>query len=238
MKSHYFLAAAALVALCPVSAPAAAESDDDTPIVILSDEDGRGMHIGLQDDARDAFEPASWSGEQIADEFKRLCLDTAFAPDAFAAAGARSPWSLEPSTVSLEEAGKVPAWDQPVLESGSARASLWLGDDSGLKKRPMLIRTRGVNIGSGYGVYKARGKQCNLDLKLSGFQAEAFVARMNANLGAQPVKAVVKESFADGHWVLPGTGGESVRVSFDAVDMKKSAALLHVVAQTVVPKAK
>lgn len=106
MKSQLFLAAAALVALCPV--PAAAKSGDDFPIVILSDEDGRGMHIGLQDDARDAFAPASLTGEQIADEFKRLCLDTGFAPDAFAAAAAASPWSLEPGTVAMEAAGKTP----------------------------------------------------------------------------------------------------------------------------------
>jgi hypothetical protein len=240
MKSHAFLAASALAAmLCPASAPAVASPVlNDAPIVILSDEDGRGINIGLQEDAREAFEPASLSGEQIADEFKRLCLDTAFAPDAFAAAGAQSPWSLEAEIISLPAAGKTPAWDQPVLQSGSARASLWLGDDSGLKKRPLMIRTRGVNLASGYGPYKAQGKQCNFDLKLSSFAADRFVVRMNEHLGAQPAKLVSKESFADGHWLIPGTGGESIRVSFDAVDMKKSAALLHIVAQTVVAKAK
>jgi hypothetical protein len=240
MKSHAFLAVPALVALlCPASAPAIAAFDDGgASIVILSDGDGREMNVGLQEDAREAFEPASLSGEQIADEFKRLCLDTAFAPDAFAAAGAQSPLSLEAGTIALPAAGKTAAWDQPVLQSDSARVSLWLGDDSGLKKRPLMIRTRGVTLASGYGPYKAQGKQCNFDLKLSSFAADNFVARMNEHLGAQPAKLVSKESFADGHWLIPGTGGESIRVSFDAVDMKKSAALLHIVAQTVAAKAK
>jgi hypothetical protein len=228
------------VLLCSVPVPAvAATMFTGAPIVILSDEDGRGINIGLQQDAREAFEPAAYSGEQIADEFKRLCLDTAFAPDAFAAAGAQSPWQLASGTIALPAAGKIPAWDQPVLQSGSVRASLWLGDDSGLRKRPILIRTRGALVTSGYGPFKAEGKQCNLDLKLSGFStADAFVARMNANLGVQPVKLVSKGSFADGHWLVPGAGGERVRVSFDAVDLKKSSQLLHVVAQVVPEKAK
>ena len=44
------------------------------------------MNIDQQEDAREAFESVDYSGEEIADEFKRLCLDTAFSPDAFAAA--------------------------------------------------------------------------------------------------------------------------------------------------------
>src|SRR5688572_15415194 len=113
MKSHAFLAASALaVLLCPVSAPAiAAFVDGGASIAILSDEDGRGINIGHQEDAREAFEPTSLGGDRIADEFKRLCLDTAFAPDAFAAAGAQSPLSLEAGTIALPAAGKTPAWD-------------------------------------------------------------------------------------------------------------------------------
>ncbi|HEX9965011.1 MAG TPA: hypothetical protein VGB04_08505 [Allosphingosinicella sp.] len=227
-----------LVALLFAAAAPAAAADIHAPIVILSDEDGRGINIGLQEDAREAFEPAAYSGAQIADEFKRLCLDTAFAPEAFAAAGAQSPWRLAPGTIALKPAGKIPGWEQPVLQSGSARVSLWLGDDGALRKRPLMIRSRGALVMSGYGPYKARGKQCNLDLKLSGFTADAFVARMNENLGAQPAKLVSKGSFADGHWLLSAAAGGTIRVTFDAVDLKKSEQLLHVVAQTVTEPAK
>jgi hypothetical protein len=230
------LAAIAALFVPPAFAGAATVSGD-APIVILSDEDGRGINIGLQEDAREAFEPAAYSGEQIADEFKRLCLDTAFSPEAFAAAGAQSPWHLDSGTIALPAAGKVGAWEQPVLRSGSVRASLWLGDESGFRKRPILIRTRGALVSGPYGPFKASGKQCNLDLKLSGLSTvDGFVARMNANLAMEPAKLVSKAGFADGHWLLARPGSETVRVSFDAVDLKKEAQLVHVVAQSVPEK--
>jgi len=218
-----------LAAIAGASIAAAAPADG--PIVILSDEDGRGINVGAQQDARKDFAPGNYAATDLADAFKKLCIDTAFDPSALAAASALD---LAPGQISLEAEGKIPAFEQNVLQSASARVSIWTGDDAGLKKRPILIRDRGALVTSGYGPFKALGKQCNLDAKLSGLSSvDAFVARMSANLGAQPTKLTAKTSYADGYWTLPG----DVRVSFAAVDLNKSAQLLHVTAQAIPAKA-
>jgi hypothetical protein len=227
----------ALLLLASVGGATAAAPPAEGPIVILSDEDGRDMNVGAQADIRERFEAAAYAGADIADEFKRLCLDTAFSPDALAAAGAKSAWGLTAGSIVLPAGGKLPAFEQPVLQSPSVRVSMWLGTDAGLAKRPILIRDRGAMVTSGYGTYKAPGRQCNFDAKLSSLASvDAFVARMNANLGVQPAKLVSKPSFADGSWLLTGAGGETRRVFFSAVGLNKPEQLLHIVVQSLPAK--
>jgi len=235
MNGRGSTAVAAGIAIFLTGAPLHAQRGDGAvPVIILSDNYGRGISIGTQTDSRERLEPASVSGVQIADEFKRLCLDTNLDPAALVNAGAASSWGFSAVEVSLPQQGKVPAFRQSVLSSPSARASIWLGDDAGLRKRPILIRDRGALVTSGYGPFKASGNQCNLDLRASGLvTVEAFVARMSEHLGVRPTKLVAKRSFADGHWTAPTVGGPPMRVSFSAVDLTRSWQLVHIVLQAM-----
>jgi hypothetical protein len=220
-----------MLILAAAAASTASAAAPAGPIVILSDEYGRGINVGAQEDAREAFTPGAYAAADIADAFKKLCIDAAFDPNALAAGSALD---LTPGQVALAAEGKTSAFEQEVLQSASARVGIWTGDDSGLRKRPILIRDRGARVTSGYGPFKALGKQCNLDAKLSNFaSADAFVSRMSADLGVQPAKLTAKPGYADGYWSLPG----DVRVSFSAVDLNKPAQLLHVTAQVIPAKA-
>ncbi|MDB5693150.1 MAG: hypothetical protein JWO81_2213 [Alphaproteobacteria bacterium] len=220
-----------LVLVASAAASAGSAAPPAGPIIILSDEYGRGINIGGQVDARQSFAPGSYAAADLADAFKKLCLDTAFDPAALG--GTASVLDLVPGQIVLASDGKTPAFEQGVLQSPAARVSIWTGDEAGLRKRPILIRDRGALVTSGYGPFKALGKQCNFDAKLSGLSSvDAFVMRMSADLGAQPAKLVAKGSYADGYWTLTG----DVRVSFSAVDLNKPAQLLHVVAQVIPAK--
>jgi hypothetical protein len=216
-----------------------AQEYEGGPLIILSDEDGRGMTIGAQVDSRTDYVPADLSGRQIADEFKRLCLDTNFDKAALSAAADTSELDFTQSRVALPATGKLPAFDYDLAAAPSARAGIWLGDDTGLKGRPILIRTRGALVASGYGPFKARGRQCNFDLKVRGLvSAEELAARISEHVGGTPAKLVLKSSFADGHWTFSRADGIPLRLSFDVVDMNKPRQLVHIVLQEVVGKTK
>jgi hypothetical protein len=208
------------------------------PLIILSDEDGRGMTIGAPVDSRTDYVPADLTGRQIADEFKRLCLDTNFEKAALSAAADSSELGFTMSHLALPAVKKGPAFDYELAIAPAARAGIWLGDDAGLKGRPLFIRTRGAQLTSGYGPFKARGRQCNLDLKVRGLvAADELAARLSEHVGASPAKLVLKSSFADGHWTY-SRAGVSLRVSFSVVDMDTPRQLVHVVLQEVVGKTK
>ncbi len=222
--------AAAVIAL--VLAAGAAQASPDPALLILSDDSGRGMTIGEQVDSREGYSAGAHSGAEIADEFKRLCWDTKLDAAALASAGASSSWGYRTDTVAFEPSKKEPAFAQAVLTAPSARASIWAGSDAGLKGKPILIRDRGALVSSGYGPFKAAGKQCNFDLKTTALaDPAALVTRLTQHLGQAPAKLVSKKSFADGHWTVTSADNQPVRVSFSVVDVNKREQLVHLVVQ-------
>lgn len=223
----------AFAATLLVFASGAAQAAPGQNLFILSDDSGRGMTIGEQVDSREHFAAAAHSGPDIADEFKRLCWDTKLDAAALAAAGSASRWGYNADSVTFEGGKKTPAFTQAVLAAPSARANIWTGDDVGLKGKPILIRDRGALVTSGYGPFKAAGRQCNFDLKTTALSdPAALVARLTEHLGQAPAKLVTKKSFADGHWNV-SMDGRPMRVFFSVVDVNKPSQLVHLVLQDI-----
>ena len=223
--------ASIVVASCSVAHAEMMTESWTNQLFILSDDSGRGMTIGQQVDLRDSFAPVAMDGQQIADAFKALCLDTKLDPASFEAAAKASSLKLAKRDILLPALKKGVEFRFADFGSDSARASLWTGDDNGLKDRPIVIRSRGALVSSGYGPFKAAGAQCNLDLKVSGLNSvDALAGALSQHLAAQPAKLVSKPGFGDGYWEIKTDAGPA-RVSFDAVDLKKSAALVHLVIQ-------
>lgn len=212
----------------PVGA-AAAPADGD--LILLSDKSGRGMTIGAQEDLRESFAPGTYDGARIADAFKALCVDTQFDPSRLRAAAEATGMGFVARELTRGGSKKAAPFALTTMVSPSARASIYLGQDAGLKGQPILIRDRGIYVGSGYGTYRATGRQCNLDLRVTGFSAvTALVEQLNRHLGAAPAKLASKAGFADGHWNLTA-GGAPARVSFAVVGMSKPNQLVHLVLQ-------
>lgn len=210
------------------------ESSPDN-LFILSDDTGRGMTIGRQVDSRDAFVAADMSGEQAAALFKTICLDTQFDKRAVSATAEANGFTRR--QIVLPALRKDVEFRFEDFTTASSRASYWPGDDAGLKNRPIAIRTRGAIVMSGYGPFKASGQQCNLDVALADLASvDGLAAALQATLGKAPAKLVSKDGFGDGYWITT-QNDIPVRVSFDAIKLKRPPVLVHMVIQQVQDKA-
>ncbi|OYU15572.1 MAG: hypothetical protein CFE37_05505 [Alphaproteobacteria bacterium PA4] len=218
-----------LPALLSASAALAQASPGAT--IILSDRYGRPMTVGSQDDARDALQSGALSGVAAADAFHALCLAGGFKPEAFAQAAQAPALKLQAQKVELEPIGKTPAYAQDRFVAPGIVASWWDGNEVGLKNRAIGIRDRGAVVASGYGPFKAVGRQCNVSMKLAqAGDLQAMADRIGAITLGTPEKIVVKPKWADGSWMIPNS---TLRVSFAIVDADKPAALVHFTVQDI-----
>jgi hypothetical protein len=205
--------------------------------LILSNDWGNGAHIGAPGDLREGLEPSSVSGPDIVAQFKRLCLDTKFDSAAHAQAALASTWRFGRNDIVMKAVGKQGDFAFADYRSPSAITSLWKGENGeALKGRGYSARTRGLIITGPVKLKDLHAPQCNLSLRTSGLtDAAPLAAAIEQALGQAAAKLVLKTGYADGHWKIPGASGETLRVSFDVLEMKKSAQLVHLTVQTLPP---
>jgi len=222
--------------LCAGSAAAA---EIETSTVILSEFKGAGSTIGQLEDVRENWVPVAISGSEIADEFVRICLDEFGDQGAFDAKIAESAWKFQPKVAKFDETKKVGAIEVDYHATSFASASLWAGDPLLLKKRPYASRSRGTVMTGPVNPKYFETPQCNLDLAITGMSdATPFANKMEELLGdTLDKKIVLKKGFADGFWLVE-RGGKKLRVSFDAVDLKRESQLVHLTVQPVREKKK
>ncbi len=220
-----------MVLLPALLAGAATAQPVSAATMILSEGYGRPMTIGSQDDAREALQPVPLSGVAAVEAFHALCLAGGFKPEAFATAVQASALQLQAEQVQFEPVGKTPAYAHDRFVAPGAIVSWWDGNELGLKGRPIGIRDRGAIVASGYGPFKAVGRQCNVSMKLAqAGDLQAMADRIGAITGGTPIKVVVKPKWADGSWQVPNS---TLRVSFAVVDAGKPAALVHFTVQDI-----
>lgn len=223
-----------IAAACGFAVAAHAQPSGEA-IVILSDDRGNEASIGAMRDLREGLTPAALAGPAIVAEFKRLCLDTNFDAAAHAAAAAASSWGFaRVETVLAAERNRAEA-RMVDFRAASAITSLWRGENGdALRGRPYARRSRGVSFTSGVSPRDFWAPQCSLSLRVQGLtDAAALAAALEAAIGAPPTRAVLRDSFADGHWMIAAGAGPARRVSFDVVDMKRPAQLVHLTVQTL-----
>jgi hypothetical protein len=230
-------AIAALTFAAIGAAAAAATLQTSGGGLILSNSWGSGAHIGTGQDLREYLEPAPLSGPEIVAEFKRLCLDTGFDPAAHARAASGSAWQFKQNEIRLPGPGKQGGFAFADYRSRSAITSLWRGEGAeALKGRGYSSRTRGLIITGPVKAKDLYAPQCNLSLRTSGLSdAAPLAAALEQALGGPAAKVVLKTGYADGNWKIAGASGETRRVSFDVLEMKKPAQLVHLTVQTLPP---
>ena len=229
--------ARAAAALAIGAAAGASAQQPQADRLILSNDWGRGATVGAMEDLREDLPPADVSGPDVVAEFKRLCLDTNFDAAAHAQAALGSSWGFERREVLLAPGGKKPAFAFVDYRSGSAITSLWRGENGeALKGWGYAARSRGAIVTGPVKAKDLYAPQCNLSVATRGVaDAGPLAAALEQALGQPAAKAVLKGSFADGHWTIAAPSGETRRVSFDVVDMKKAIQLVHLTVQTLPP---
>jgi hypothetical protein len=195
--------------------------------VTLTEEDGRPLLVGDASGIAAGLESSALAPVALVAEFRRLCL-----PDPAGAAqrAAGSSLGLQPSDALFPGEGKRPEARVSQWRGPSAILSTWSGDDAGLKGRPIAITSRAYSTTGPYGPFKAQGVQCNLVLALPDFSAAKAVADQLTAAFGPPGKLVVKNTFADGHWITPTDAGP-VRVNLTAPSTRGAPQPLHLSTQ-------
>jgi len=226
---------AVVIALACAFAAAAHAQPSGEAIVILSDDRGNEASIGAMRDLREGLTPATLAGPAIVEEFRRLCLDTNFDAAAHEAAAAASSWGFARQEILLPAERNRPEARMIDFRAPSAITSLWRGENAeALRGRPYARRSRGVSFTSGVSPRDFWAPQCSLSLRVQGLtDAAPLAAALEAAIGAPPTRVVLRDSFADGHWMIAAGAGPARRVSFDVVDMKRPAQLVHLTVQTL-----
>ncbi|HEX8535448.1 MAG TPA: hypothetical protein VF662_14895 [Allosphingosinicella sp.] len=195
--------------------------------VTLTEDSGRPLLVGDAAGIAEGLNPSAIAPAVVVAEFRRLCLPD---PGAAAQRVSGSPLQLVSSDAQFPAAGKnqqglVTQWRGP-----SAILSIWSGDHSGLKGRPIAITSRGYSTTGPYGPFKAEGVQCNLVVALTDFSAvQGLTEALTTALG-QPGKLVAKKSFADGYWNV-GDAGRPIRINFTAPSVRGAPQPVHLSAQ-------
>jgi hypothetical protein len=238
----YALALATSAAIAALSVqPSAAQTDivrkpsewrgtllEGTDALIATDRHGYALFIQTDQTVGAVFEPAPFTGEQLAAEFKALCLDTQFDETKLASAAGSSGLGLTLRSIEVPPAKAGPSYRGSVWVSPAGRVQIWSGDTSGLSRRQTLSRWRNGATASVLGSSDVRTPSCGLTVMSTGFHSpEAFVAAMTRLLAAEPAKAVTKVPWADGHWTIAGPGGET-RITYSMTDLNREEQLLHV----------
>ncbi|TFI59855.1 hypothetical protein E2493_03230 [Sphingomonas parva] len=201
---------------------------EGTDTLVATNDYGQALFVQVDDTVAPTFAPAAMTAERLANEFKRLCIDTGFDQARLAGAAAGSSFRLQNRQVTIAGRKDGPALVASVWHSPEARVQIWGVEASALKNRQTLSRWRNGATSGPFSPGRTQLPSCNVTVMSTGFDGvEPFVAAMNRILGAEPSKSVVKRQWADGHWQVKGTGG-AARVSYSMVDLDRTESLLHV----------
>lgn len=203
---------------------------EGTDALVATDRHGYPLFIQSGETIGTVFEPAPMPGEQLAAEFKKLCIDTEFDELKLASVATGSALGLSRRTIEIpaQKAGEA-SFHANLWTSPAARVQIWSGDAPALNKRQTLSRWRNGATASVFRPSAAPGPSCGLTVMTTGFHSPAaFLAAMEGLLAAKPAKAVTKEQWADGHWTVAGGGGGETRVTYSMTDLNKAEQLLHI----------
>ncbi len=191
--------------------------------VTLTEKSGRPLTVGPSDFARGLI-PTEMSAEAVVHEFQRLCLPdplTAGARVDSSSFGFLAGETVFPETSKHAEV-RIARW-----QGESASLTVWPAS-ADLKGEPIRIDERAYQVQGGYGPFRAEGDQCNLVVKLRSFDEARKVGDVLASALGPKGKLVVKNTFADGHWV-DGT----VKINFTSPSTKSESQPIHLSVQIV-----
>ncbi|MGC1470083.1 MAG: hypothetical protein WA793_11945 [Sphingorhabdus sp.] len=164
----------------------------------LTVKDGRALVIGGETELAQGLDTTDLSPAKVVDEFTRLCMPE---PQNAGSRVDASPFKFVRDDTIFPALGKTGEARIERWAGKGAALFMWAGDETGLKGRPIAMPSRGATTTGPYGPFKAFGAQCNLVINLPDFAAAAVVTELlTVKLGA-PRKLVVKNTFADGHWI-------------------------------------
>ncbi len=185
--------------------------------------------------------PADWrDGSKIAEEFHRLCVTTDFDQGAYRQEVVKEGSLFKQDSITLEAQGKRPEITFEVFRKPSVLTSLWVGENGGdLDGRFQVARSRGALVTGPFRAKNFHAPQCNYSLRSRSLKSGQLLADTLKKLIAQEAdKLVLKKGFADGYWLLSDPNGQSARVAFSIVDMKKPTQLVHMSYQILPQKKK
>ena len=209
---------------------------EGTDALIATEKYGYPLFIQSGETVGRTFEPAPVTGDRLAAEFKKLCLDTGFDPARLAAAAPSSSFTLanRKFLVAAPKDGATFAAD--LWSSPEARVQVWSGDTSALKGKGTQSRWRNGATISGFRSKDALSPACNLTVMTTGLHdPSSFVQAMTALAGSAPVKSVVKTQWADGNWRMAGAQGD-LQIFYSMTDLDRSEQLVHVAVSRAVKK--
>ncbi|HEX8421216.1 MAG TPA: hypothetical protein VF638_14515 [Sphingomonas sp.] len=210
---------------------------EGTDAIVATNKYGEPLFVETGETVAQIFTPAPMDGDRLANEFKKLCIDTDFDQDRLASAIPSSSLALRVRRLTIPPQKQGGAYEAVTWHSPEARAQIWGGDVTGLKNRQTLSRWRNGATSSPFDPGRMFASACNVTVMARAFNGpEPFVAAMSRILGVQPQKSVIKSSWADGFWQIPAVNGELRKVFFSMVDLDRSEQLLHVAIAAMPPK--
>lgn len=202
---------------------------EGTDAVVATNRFDEPMFIQTGETIGGAFAPAPIEGDRLADEFKRLCLDTGFDDAKLRVATAGSSFAWQARTFEIRATKGAATYPLKLWSAPEARVQIWNGDTEALKNFPTYSRwRRGATI-STFSSNRIRNPACNLTVMATGFRSpDDFLARMKQHLGSEPAKVVTKPEWADGYWSIAGDDGAELRIGYSMVSFDRPEQLLHV----------
>jgi hypothetical protein len=197
--------------------------------VTLTADDGRPLIVGGETELGAGLQPTTLGSEAIANAFQAICLPD---PEGAAARLGGSELNLTSEDAVLPASGRTAEVRIAQWLGASAALSLWTGDEANLRGRPIAMPSRGATTAGPYGPFRARGAQCNLvvavtDMAMAAELAEALAARLGT-----PARLVSRRTFADGHWIVPGSDRD-IRINFTAPTTRGGPQPIHLSAQAL-----
>jgi hypothetical protein len=201
---------------------------EGTDALIATEKYGYPLFIQSGENVGKIFEPSPVTGERVAAEFKKLCLDTNFEPAKLAAVAPTSSLALANRQFVVTDPKNGSSFAVDLWHSPEARAQIWSGDASALAGKSTQSRWRNGATMSDFRKKDALTPACNLTVMTTGLHdPNPFIAAMNAITGNAPVKSVVKAQWADGNWRVPAPEG-GIRIYYSMTDLDRSEQLVHV----------
>lgn len=202
---------------------------EGTDALVATDKYGQALFIQSGETVGQMFQPGPLTGEQLAGEFTKLCLDTGFDQARLDAAAAASTLRLSRQSFALKPFKTGAAWQAQLWSSPQSRVQIWNSDPSGLKGRQTLSRWRNGATSSSFRVSDVPVPSCGVTVMTTGFHnPAAFISAMTTALGTRPSKEVTKVPWADGFWVLANPDGTQNRITYSMTDLDRAEQLLHV----------
>ena len=169
--------------------------------------------------------------EQLAAEFKQLCLDTGLDAGRLSAAAPRSALGLRQVTIRNIATRGVPAFEVDGWYGAAASVRIWTTDPQSVRKLPWEVVDSGVIV---TGPQKPPTPQCNLDIASTALADwDATLAALNAAIGTMG-KAKRSKKWAQAEW-RSIVAGSPVLIGVRVDDLHRPSQMLHI---GVVPSSK